>query len=439
MESFAVKLADYTPAVSPTLDQQRDALQKGLGRAVQWAMAGRLDEGTLLDACLHDWRFDGSVDEYRGDWLWQLVQAVHAEDRFRESVFEALNNLVENDAAQLCQLGFHYALTGDDTFRARLYKIVEEKPFAEMRYLGEEEIIRIDGEEAFLFAARLRGRQLEHREWEWDDSVLIDGAGKHLGKDRVENVLQVASDEGAKRFRNAWLRAKSAEEASEESRESYADRMKQIPVADIIAAAESPETKYSYFRRWGRWASNQDLEAVLEHLLSSPEPKVIANYLEVFSWREFPRVLPELISLSQHHDPEVRRRAIGALENNSHPLVRQLAEAELQKGVPGGLALGLFVKNYQDGDEQRIIEFAQLPEDSEQQHWLLKDATKILEENPNADCSQLGVAVYALIPCAFCRHFAAKVLRDRQVAPSWLIEECRFDSEPDTRNLFATP
>jgi hypothetical protein len=67
------------------------------------------------------------------------------------------------------------------------------------------------------------------------------------------------------------------------------------------------------------------------------------------------------------------------------------------------------------------------------------DATKILEENPQADCSQLGLAVYALTPCGNCRASAAKLLCNRKVAPPWLTEECRFDSEEDTRKLVTEP
>lgn len=434
-----MKVTGFSPPTLPSLDQQRDALHKGLGRSMTWATTGHLDEATFLEACLHDWRFELSVEEYRGDWLWQIMQAAHKEDQFRAAIFEALNHLAEDDAAQLCQLGFHYAMAGDDAFRSRLYQIVEEKPLADVRHLGEEEIVRLDGDEAFLFAARLRGRQLENRDWDWDDSVLIDESVKRLGEDRVRISLEAESDEATRRFREAWIRAKSDSEETKNARPTHADKMKQIPVADIIAAAESPETPYPYLRGWGRWANENDLEMVFERLLSSHEPRIIANYLKVFSGREFPRIVPELVSLSQHNDLDVRRRAISALENSSHPLVRELAEDELKKGVPGGLALGLLVKNYQDGDEQRIMDLVALPDDAEEQHWLLKDATKILEENTKADCSQLGVAAYVLIPCSFCRHFAAKLLRDRQVAPPWLTEECRFDSEPDTRKLFIEP
>lgn len=433
MECLIVQRTDYSPATSPSLDQQSDALHKGLGRAVQWAMAGQMDEALLLEACLYDKRFDVTVNEYRGDWLWQIMQAVHREERFRAAIFEALNSLVEDDAAQLCQLGFHYAAKGDDAFRSRLYQIVEEKPFADLRWLGEEEIIRLDGKEGVLFAVRLRGRQLANRDWDWDDSVLMDASVERLGEEQVVQLLE-AVDPPVKRFREAWLKTKS-----EADPQAHAAQMQQIPVSDIISAAESPSIEHPNFRGWGVWANEDDLQMVLERLLAAHEPRVVINYLKVFSRRAFPRIVPELISLSQHSDPEVRRWTFNALENNSHPLIRELAEHELKMGGPGGLALGLFVKNYQEGNEQQIFDLTELPDDRNQLHGLLMDIVKILEENPQADCTRLGLVAYALNPCGKCRYYAARLLRDRQVAPTWLIEESRFDSEPDTRKLFIEP
>ena len=434
-----MKPADYSPALFPTLSQQEDALRKGLGRAVQWAMAGKLDEKLFLETCLHDWRFDRTIEEYHGDWLWRIMQVAHLEDRFRQAILNALNNLMEDDAAQLCQLGFHYAANGDEAFRSRLYQIVQDKPFIDFRDLGEEEIIRLDGGDAFLFALGIRGHQLENREWDWDDSALMDNAISHLGEERVNDLIVTTAEKDIKRFCEQWRQEKDKTEQQEASRPTSLDKTLQLSASDIIATVESTVKNCVTIRIWGRHANDDGLKIVFEHLLSAHDPNVISNCLLVFLSREFPRVIPELISLSQHTDAEVRRRAIGALENNSHPLVRKLAEEELEKGVPDGLALGLFIKNYQDGDEHRILEHAQVPEDAEQKHYFFKDATKILEENPNADCSQLGVATYALIPCSFCRHYAAKLLRDRQVAPAWLIEECRFDVEPDTQKLFSEP
>lgn len=406
---------------------------------MQWAMAGRLDEDVLLDACLHDKRYDRGFNAVRGHWLWPMMQAVDAVDRFRPAILDAIDNLAEDDALQLCELAFHYAETGDDEFRSRLYQIVRDKPFADTRYLGEKEIIRLDGGEAFLLAIGLRGRQLENRDWDWDDSVLMDEAIERLGETQVSELIEATADEAAKRFRDCWRQQQSQAEQEDASRSTSRDRIRQMSARDILSAIESTVDSRAMVRVWGVRASEDDLETVLQYLLSSRDPAIIAKCLMVFWMRAFPRIVPELIDLCHHQDDHVRRRAFAALENNTHPLVRQLAEDQLQRGVPGGLALRLFIKNYQPGDEQRILELAEIPDEDDQRHDLLTDAVNICKENDQADCSQLGLVAYALQPCGMCRGSAAELLHQRKVAPAWLTEECRFDSEEDTRKLVTEP
>jgi hypothetical protein len=82
--------ADFSPPATPSLDQQRDALKKGLGRAMQWAMRRVLDDEPLLAACLQDGRHDTQIEDTRGDWLWKLVQPVNAVGRFRVPILHAL-------------------------------------------------------------------------------------------------------------------------------------------------------------------------------------------------------------------------------------------------------------------------------------------------------------------------------------------------------------
>jgi hypothetical protein len=343
-----VKVADYSPLASPSLDQQRDALQKGLGRAMQWAMAGRLDDGTLLDACLHDNRYDGQCEKSRGTWLWEIIQALDSEARFRSTILDAMQNLTEERTAQqLCELALRYASSGDEAFRSRLYQIVEVRPFDDIPWLVDWPILQLDGEQGFLFAARIRGQQLASREWEWDDESFLDKAIEKLGESRVNELLCNSTDEKLCRYRDIWVQKK--EEAAK-PRQAQSERTRQIPVSKIIDAAKSRSNSPQPFRGWGMWANDNDLETVLRHLLSSDEPWTIVNYLKVFSRRAFPRIVPEIVALTQHCDADVRRRAFNALENNSHPLVRELAEQQLNRGLRSDLHMGLFIRNYQQGD-----------------------------------------------------------------------------------------
>lgn len=429
-----MKFGSYSPPSSPSLDQQRDALQKGLGRALQWALNGRLDNEPLMEACLRDQRFDAQVEDSRGEWLWRMIRAVDATDQFRVPLLHALYDLSdERSANQLCELACRYAGMGDETFRRRLYEIVEQKPFADSPWLGEEEIVALDGEQAFVFAARVRGRLLVSREWEWDDGRLIDIAVERFGEEHVGRLLEATLDEAVSRFREHWRQDKQRE-AEQRQHRSHRERMVAIPVSEIIRAAES-DSKCFWLRGWGMHAGEADLQTVLQCLWAAREPRRIANLLRVFSARALPEFDARLIELCRHSDEEVQRRAVSALEQNAHPLIRQFALTELQKGVRNGSLVALFINNYRQGDEQRILKAMEFPDDACELHWLLMDVVKVLEKNREADCFRLGIIAYASTPCENCRFYAARLLLSQQLAPQWLKQECQYDSGEDCRKL----
>ena len=201
-----MELTDCSPSSSPSIEQQRDALRKGLGRSMLWARTGRLHDDALLAACLHDLRYDHQVVDTRGAWLWQMIRMVDAVDRFRVPLLHALYDLSDDRSAhQLCELAFFYAKAGDDAFCTRLYDIVEQKPIADCLWLAEDEIIRLDGEDAFLIAARARGNSLASREWEWDDDHLISNAIERFGEARVTNLFELTTDNEIVAFSRSQL------------------------------------------------------------------------------------------------------------------------------------------------------------------------------------------------------------------------------------------
>jgi hypothetical protein len=419
----------------PSLDEQRDALRKGLGRAMQWALRGQLADEPLLEACLQDQRFDMEVADPRGGWLWKMVQAIGATERFRGSILQALYEFSDEDNAhQLCELARHYAENGDETFRKRLYEIVEHKPIKDMPWIGEEELVALDGEAAFVFAARLRGQELPTRDWEWDDNRLIEVAIERLGEDRVKQLISGSSDEVIGGFYQSWPREEKRR-AERTPAQSRRETVRAISVDEIIAAAQSDNARFRFgrFRSWGMYADEADLEPVLQQLWTTESAHVLANLLSVFCNRAFPEFDARLIDFCQHEDAEVRRRAFGALAMTTHPLIRRFALEQLETSVSEGAIVSLFANNYESGDEHRILKSLELPPDENDLHGLLMDVSKVLEKNPEADCSKLAVIVYVSTPCENCRFFAVKLLHSRQVIPEWMREECRYDSGEDCR------
>lgn len=178
-------------------------------------------------------------------------------------------------------------------------------------------------------------------------------------------------------------------------------------------------------------ATESDLVTVLERLWISEKPVEIACLLRVLSNRTLPEFDPRLIELCD--SDEVSRWAFNALEKNSDSAIRQFALHRLQDG--DHQVVPLFVNNFVQGDEQTILNCIELPNDQFELHSTMFDVIKVLENNNDADASHLGVVAYALTPCETCRLYAARCLHQRETAPDWLIEECRFDSVYDCRKL----
>ena len=425
---------DYAPPSRPSAGQQRDALRKGLGRAAQWASAGRLDEGRLLAACLTDQRQHRDFDDVRSDWLWRMIQATGSGSvvRFRAPVLQALRRLADpRSADQLCGLARCYAGAGDGEFRARLAAIVERKPIADRPWLGEEEVVALDGEEGFVFIAGARGRILARDELAWDERVARV-AEERFGAARVGELLTASDDEGVRQFRKAWD-AQKAVAAAEDADSTYEDDLRSATPARIVREAVG-DGRVHWFRFWGRQATPGDLATVLDHLWDAKEPKVISNLLGVLSDRALPEFDARLVGLGRHADDTVRQRAFNALAQNSHPLVREFALAELAKGT----SVLLFVKNFESGDEDRLLAGLKLPSENDELHWLLRDIVRVLEAHPEADASRLGVFAYAKTTCGECRFYAAEVLDDRDAAPDWLRKECRHDAGKKCRAAFGS-
>ncbi len=434
-----MKFGDYSPPAWPSLDQQRDALRKGLGRAMQWAIRGRLDHEPLLEACLHDLRFDWQVEDSRGDWLWSIVQAVGAAERFRVPILHALYDLSDyRNAMQLCELARCYAQQGDEAFRSQLYKIVEKKPFDYTPWIGEEEVIELDGEQGFLFAAQVRGRLLANREWDkYDDEIPIHIAVERFGEERVTSLLEASSAAAIRRFREGWRREKEVKK-EQASPESHRARMTAMSVEEILRGADG-ESKGLFYRGWGMYAKEADLRVVLHRIWTAREPRVLVNLLKVFSARALPELDTRLIELCRREDKQVRWWAFIALKENKDSLVREFALSELRKGAYNGSVAALFVNNYRKGDEHLLLELMELPKDECELHWFLMQVIKVLEKNPEAECFPLGAIAYASTPCQNCRFKAARLLHNQQVAPTWLSEECRYDSCKDCRELVENP
>jgi hypothetical protein len=111
-----------------------------------------------------------------------------------------------------------------------------------------------------------------------------------------------------------------------------------------------------------------------------------------------------------------------------HASIREYALSQLEKGDHDGFVTSLFVLNYQQCDDERILSAIEPPDDEIERHSLFMSVIEVLEANPEAHAAELGIISYASTPCSLCRNKSVGVLLRQNAAPAWLAEECRFDA-----------
>lgn len=436
-----MEIMKMEPVGRPDSVHLEDALPKGLGRALLWAKKGLWrHKDLLLHACLHDLRYDRQCEESRGPWLWQLLEATGTTDEFRDAIFESLTTIDDGLAGQQrCELAVFYGRRGDDRFRQKLREIAVRKPDPTCPWLAEQELLDLEGEAGFLLIAQHRGASLAARGWDWDDRSFVAEAMAKLGEATVLELLarEAQTSSAMKRLHDGWLAAQ-VEDARPQI-ESHAERMRNISLSTVIDIAEAKQRQAGLLRGWGKHAQDADLDVIRDRLFNTQDPATLAHYLWIFSNRPLREFDVRFLDLLDHADEQVRFRAFAAIGMNAHPAIRQFALDHLHDRIVEDNFLELFIRNFEPGDEARILHALPMPADIDQRHAMLMDLCHILENNPQSKCAELAEIIYFWTPCGNCRYNAVKRLIERQVAPPWLIEECCHDAMEDIRQLATTP
>ena len=431
------------PPEARTAETFRTALSKGQGRALQAVLAkGRLiDEEAMLDACLHDRSFDPQLEAERAPWLFDILAATESVDRLQPPILEALSQSSDTwDLAQLCDLAEIYARRGSEKARAALYRTWDRIPDPSAPWLAEEPILRLDGLEGLLYIAERRGSALRRGDENLGVQGILEAAEGICGPRAVADALEAAAlrsaDTTAFVEQAQEERRQNLEKASED-RVSLGDRIQAITPVQVLDAIEggSLEPTRSMLGRWGRHADEDSLQRIAEGMLREEDPARLVRYLAVFSRRPLPDFDARLIGLLDHADAGVRRRAAKALAETKAQAVRDLALHRLEDGKADGDTLGLLKRNYRDGDhrliESRLVECDD-PDKTHDLCWGLRDVFDQNNRSEGAGCMLFG---YEQTPCSNCRQAFFAWLLDRGKAPAEVTEECRFDANPDIRDL----
>jgi hypothetical protein len=138
-----------------------------------------------------------------------------------------------------------------------------------------------------------------------------------------------------------------------------------------------------------------------------------------------------LLALADDRRERIRRAAVAALSNVSHPDVRSRAEALLQSNDRFTDGASMLAGNYEPGDFGVLQDLLSRPITEREYHDLGFSVGNILERHPTTDAEGSLLLLYENNPCSNCRRACVRFLIDMKKIPEWMRIECRYDANAD--------
>jgi hypothetical protein len=436
-------------------------LEIGLGRAVLYLQthdAAPYRE-VILDACLHDTRYDHQTENRRSTYLFDVIQCTSIQAFFREKIIQASKNAADpngSDALQLNGLLTRLARQGDHEARQLIYDAfvahLTSDEWGDMERAND--LMVLDGTDGFLFAAERFGALLPQAgeresfyEFPWKEADWDADERAYW-----EAVTRRAADNPHLAAYVAFEQDRRASRTTEPPRRPPLSRVSYDQVKQAIA---HNSRDYSV-TAWGKFASEAELELAAADLLAlDPQENVVLlrEYLDIFRQRRFPLNPQKLIELASaalqgpdydedgHLTPSSRLviAALNALAHIHHPKVRQLAFDLIEGRQWIWHTVGLLTSNWQESDWAVLEALSRETFEPFEYHALGLDVRAVFKAHPSPAAVPALINFYEHGPCSACRERIVQALHSIQRVPDWMRAECRYDANLDLREWAGRP
>jgi len=426
-----------------TRDEFRDALHKGLGRAVLYVneFGDQEVQDDILYACLHNLAYDSQIEGSRSQFLFSLIDLTNNEHFYRQHILEALTNVTNDwDEYNLITLVRGFAQRGYDPARKALYAKFEQQRVSDY-WLASEQIINLDGLEGLFHVVEVLGSRLLNDPNFIEDDYMISEAYKRFGKEAVLTAL-FEKAKSSVNVRTYLDKVINDNNNPGDTSQPLSSLSLQEPTLDmILAQIEAGEGEFpARYMRFGYNASEADIEQLFTRLLAETKPDQLLRYLWIFRKRAVPRLDKHLFELATLGDEKFQEAAIAIIAKVQNSAIRDFALYLLEE-QPHSVFQGvieLFVKNYQFGDHKLIETHLDVCDDIASIHGVGMDILSLVEAQPYQELTNCLLWVYENTPCAHCRKNVVEILIKWNLASESLLSECLWDSYDETRDLVRT-
>lgn len=447
------------------------SLSTGTGRAYLHVQAYGLEgvSDLLMNACLHNVTYDPQCADSRAEWLLRMFWGTPQYQDVADQILLALDKAPQDDSydlRQLCELVAEMALHGDEqaavALRAKVYG-QKFQPFHEKGRLdypvGKDEIIKLDGVDAYIKLARQFGLLLlqepqpyadEDLQW-WDWGLQNTDLYEEQGTYIQQRLNLLAKDDAAihayvqcmNRLDAIAVEKKQAENEltpqlrQQKKREKI---LKRINLEKIINRGELVVGGFFTLSQWGCIATDEELQTVFQTLLTDADETYCERLLWVFNQAPLPSLHPRLWTFAHSPHLELRSTSQMILSEYKDPRIAALAKeliTSTELTPDDDEVIALFKHNYVPGDEELILNALKRfnSADADNLHAMGGAVSDILENNTDTALCGLATWLYENTPCEVCRKNAVQWLCENDRLSPAMRTECQYDANCQIREL----
>jgi hypothetical protein len=419
---------------SLTPEQFRDALQKGLGRALlhvrEHGTAGL--EEIILDGCLHNYSTEPIFEGMRTEWLMEMIDRSPNKAFLQEQIITAaVTSTVYWDTVQLSDFMLGFAEEGNSRARSALYESFDRQSFGDS-WPGGPEIIKLDGIEGMLHIAEVVGARMRDDDTYSEHDSMLHIACERYGEEEVLRALKDRAEKSAE----VGTYMERIEQHKQESDARWSNRVEST-LETTLAAIEAETPAKGRLLTFAEKADPEVIEILFEKMLTEQRTPQLLRYLWLFERRAVPRLDQKLFNMATSEDKKIRRAALEVLSIIQHPDVRAFAIQILKDEDSTILrrAIEVIANDYESDEITLIMAALDKLSEASEIHDVGFALLKLAKQHQHPELKHALLWMYENTPCSYCRLHTVELLIERNEASHDLLEECRWDSMEETREL----
>lgn len=410
--------------------------------------------------CTHNTCFDMQCEGDRADYLFRAICLTGQESYFLESIMHRLENernLDDWECQQMISILVLYRRKGypvaaeflDRLFERKLKELSTGKqhPNRYRRDGFENLCIVLSDEDESYFVRTVKnvGKYLT----EYPDSDMFSLEYFYMrflrdkGKEYSRKLLKDVPREYVKAFDNAFydpehfLFGRYQKNKPEKRPRPSFDRL-----MECLNGDEDIRKKQLTTRLFAIAADEADLKRLAELMLSEKDEEKQLIILEAFDVSPFPLDSGELFRMFDRGSEEMREKLFNAMCNitENEELVKKYAAEELSR-LPENAdselmsaALDAYASKVKGQDAKYLISVLENTNfDEHQLHMLYGEIEKAFRRYPTRKAKEILTYIYPRMSCTICRYYLIKAMSKCRCLSDNILEEARFDANPDTR------